>query len=411
MPGTSHAAAGHTDVVAVVLPPPEAAEAIISCWDAGVAVAPADPRAPGAELRRFLEELRPTHVHDRDGRHRMLDGLPTSEAVAAVVATSGTTGRPKGVELTWAGLKASSAAVSEAVAAGPGSRWLCCVPLHAVAGLAIVARTWDRQLGLVVHPRFDPDAVMAAADQGGPLHVSLVATMLWRLLERGARLDRFAHVLLGGGPVPAGLLRRVEAAGRQAGDAGTHLSTTYGMSETWGGVVHDGHPLTGVAFRLGQGDEIELHTPTAMLGYRRHPADTGSAFTSDGWLRTGDVGAIGADGCLAVIDRRSDMVITGGVNVAPSEVEEVLRAHPGVADVCVVGYPDPEWSQRVVAFAVPEEPDRPPPLDSLRGFARSQLSAAKLPRQLVLVDAIPRTPGGKPRRKALRSSLAGTIDP
>jgi acyl-CoA synthetase (AMP-forming)/AMP-acid ligase II len=141
--------------------------------------------------------------------------------------------------------------------------------------------------------------------------------------------------------------------------------------------------------------------PVVMRGYRLRPANTAAALSSDGWLRTGDVGARAEDGTLRVVDRGRDLVVTGGVSVSPTEVEGVLHRHPGVADVAVGGAPDAEWGERVVAHVVATDPSAPPTLAELRAFAAGHLSSAKLPRQVVLVDSIPRTPGGKIRRRLL----------
>ena len=143
-----------------------------------------------------------------------------------------------------------------------------------------------------------------------------------------------------------------------------------------------------------------------MLGYHGAPDETRRAFTSDGSLRTGDVGQIGADGRLYVVDRLRDLVISGGVNVSPSAVEAVLTTDPSVADAGVIGAADPEWGERVVACVVVADPDRPPTLTGLRDRARAALSAAELPRELRLVDAIPRTASGKVRRAELRGLTA-----
>ncbi|HEX7276642.1 MAG TPA: AMP-binding protein [Acidimicrobiales bacterium] len=357
----------------VRLPAPEAADAIRRAWDRGRGVLVLDPKAPAAEIERIVDRL------DPDG--------DVSPDVAAVVVTSGTTGEPKGVELTFGGLQASARAVSDAIGvrAGGGDRWLCCLPLHHVGGLAVLARSWTVGTPVEVLPRFDPELV-AASDA---TVVSLVPLMARRLLAAGVDLaGRFRRVLIGGGPVPADL-------------PGT---PTYGLTETWGGVVHAGHPLDGVEVALGHDDEILVRGLVVMRGYRSPTgdADTRTAFTRDGWLRTGDAGAIDGQGRLTVVDRLRDLVKTGGVSVAPTEVEAVLIDHPGVADVCVTGAPDPEWGERVVAHVVPADRSAPPTVDDLRAFARDRLSAAKLPREVVVVDAIPRTPGGKLLRRHLR---------
>ena len=351
---------------------PDAAAAILEAWDGGRAVLVLDPRAPEPEIEGIRARLRP-------------DAGVASD-VAAVVATSGTTGEPKGVELTWAGLRASAEGVTEAVAAGPGDRWLCCLPLHHVGGLAVLARSWATGVPVTVLPRFDVDRVASAA----ATLVSLVPTMANRLVDAGVDLGRFRRVLVGGGPsevVPGPVTR------------------TYGLSETWGGVVHEGHALPGVEVAIGPGDEILVRGDVVMRGYRLAPEETAAAFTADGWLRTGDAGFLGDDGLLRVVDRLRDLVITGGVNVSPTEVERVLAAHPAVSDVCVTGAPDPDWGERVVAFVVPREGVEPPSLGELRAFGAERLSAPKLPRQVVAIEAVPRTPGGKPRRRRLAALL------
>ena len=398
------------EAVAILLPPPEAARVAVDLWEAGEAVVPLDPAAPVPDVQRSLAALRPTAVIDRDGRRRLRDGVPVAAGVAAVVATSGTTGEHKGVELTFAGLAASGAAVSSAIA-GAGGRWLCCLPTHLVAGLAVVGRAWATGAPVTVHPGFDPAAVEEAAGRGAT-SVSLVPTMLRRLLDAApAAVAGFEHILLGGGAIEPDLLAR-------ARDAGATVSTTYGMTETWGGVVHNGHPLPGVQLRLELPDdeqtvdeetvgEILLRAPMLMRGYRLWPEGTAAAIDADGWYRTGDLGRFDpeAGGRLWVVDRLGDLVNTGGVKVSPTEVERILARHPAVADVCVAGRPDPDWGQRVVAFVVPAEPGSPPSLDDLRSFARDELPAAKLPREVVVLRAIPRTPGGKPLRRLLPAPI------
>src|SRR6266536_3424243 len=377
-PGSLPGMSESTPLLAVVLPRPAAAAAVVRAWEAGEAVLPLDPAAPGPELRRALEALGPTHLVDRDGRVALPAGEPVEDGVAAVVATSGTTGTPKGAELTAAGIQASARAVSAALGAGPGDRWLACVGLHSVAGLAIVARAWHGGLPLEVHERFDVARAADAATGGGATLVSLVPTMLARLLDGGADLARFRRILLGGAPAPAGL------------------------TETFGGVVHDGHPIAGVELAIGPGGEIAVRGPMVLRRYRRDPRATRSALRH-GWLHTADVGRLGPGGRLEVLGRRDDLVITGGVSVHPAEVEAVLVRHPGVVDVAVGSAPDPEWGQRLVAYVVPLDRLLPPTLADLRGFARERLAAAKAPRELVLVDGLPRTASGKLLRRRLRS--------
>jgi len=399
-------------LLAVALPRPAAAEAVVRAWEAGEAVLPLDPDAPGPELARVLAAARPTHLLDAGGRSRLRDGRPAAAGTAAVVASSGTGGRPKAVELDAAAIRAAAHAVSSALAAGPGDRWLCCLPLHGVAGLAIVARAWHGGLPLEVHERFDPHRVARAA--GRATLVSLVPAMLPRLRAAGADLGRFRRVLLGGGPLPA------------AAEGG--LVRTYGLTETFGGVVHDGHPLHGVQLRVvrggesggltpsppvdggGDGGEVLVRGPMLFRGYRGDPARTAAALR-EGWLHTGDLGRLEPDGRLVVLGRGDDLIVSGGVNVHPVEVEAVLAAHPAVAEVGVRGLPDPEWGQRVAAFAVPADPADPPTLAELRAFALERLPAAKAPRQLVLLPALPRGPSGKLLRRLLPAAPAAREEP
>nr|MDQ3643336.1 fatty acid--CoA ligase family protein [Actinomycetota bacterium] len=368
---------GSGRLIPVRLPAIEAAAAIRAAWDSGDAVLVLDPRAPQPEVEGILDRMRP--------------GTGVGPDVAAVVVTSGTAGAPKGVELTWDGLAASGAAVASALEVEPGDRWLACLPLQYVAGLAVLGRAWTTGTPVTVLERFDVTAV-AGADAS---LVSLVPTMVRRLREAGTDLERFRRILLGGGPVR---------------EEGPNIVATYGLTETWGGVVHDGHALEGVELSLGPGDEILVRGPMVMRGYRLAPEETAAAFTADGWLRTGDAGTIDADGRLRVVDRLRDLIISGEVNVSPSEVEAVLAQHPAVADVCVVGAPDPEWGERVVAHVVPKEEHAPPGLAELRAFAADHLSAAKLPRAVVVTDVIPRTAGGKPLRRVLARGMVRPAD-
>ena len=379
-------------LVAIALPRPAAARAVVAAWEAGEAVLPLDPEAPAPELKGILAAARPTHLLDAGGRSRLPGGEPAEAGLAVVLATSGTSGTPKVVELGADAVRWSALATSRALAAGPGDRWLCCLPLHRVAGLAVVARAWHTGLPIEVHERFDPGAVRAAA--GRATLVSLVPAMLRRLLAAGDEAARFRRVLLGGGPVPADL---VEEAARR----GIGLVRTYGLTETFGGMVHDGHPLDGAELRIGGPEgELLVRGPMLLRRYRGDPGRTADALAG-GWLRTGDLGRIGPGGRLEVLGRSDDLVISGGVNVHPDEVEAVLAAHPGVAEAAVAGRPDPEWGQRVAAFVVPRDPANPPTLAELRAFAGERLAPAKAPRELVLLPALPRSPSGKLLRRLL----------
>ncbi len=389
MPATDEAL-----LLAVLLDRPAASAAVRAAWDAGEAVAVLDPSAPPIQTDATLAAVRPTHVLDRHGRHRMRTGVPAPHGVAAVVATSGTTGTPKAVELTRAGLETMGHGVQSAIDGSADDRWLLCMPAHHVAGLAILARSYVTGATVVALDSFDVAAVAAAPRDQQTTLLSVVPTMLHRLLEAGAPLSEWRRVLVGGAPTPTRLWAR-------AMEEGVALVDAYGQSETWGGCVLNGRPIAGVEAMLAPDDEILVRGPVVMRAYRGRPEETVEVLEPDGWLHTGDVGAWTDDGRLRVVDRRRDVVITGGVNVSPTEVEDLLSRHPAVADVGIAGAPDDEWGERVVAFVVPVDPTDPPTLDALREFARVHLAVAKLPRQVVIVETLPRSVSGKLRRREL----------
>ena len=385
-------------LVAIMLPRPAAAAAVAEAWDAGEAVTVLDPAAPPAVRARLLDLLRPTHLLDEKGRRDLPGGVAVAGDTAAVVATSGTTATPKGVELTVSGLEAMGAGFATAFGSPAADRWLICLPLHHVAGLAILARARVSGAGLVVHAGFEIDAVASSPSAERTTLVSLVPTMLHRLLAADAPMRSFRRIVIGGAPLPPAVRARATSAGAVVVDA-------YGLSETWGGILLDGAPIAGAAVMLGDNDEVLLRGPMVMRAYRLRPDETAAAFTPDGWLRTGDVGVQDPDGRIRIVDRRKDLVISGGVNISPRAVEDALADHPEIDDVAVVGTPDEEWGERVVAYVVPRDPRAPVTLADVRAFGRDQLAATHLPRELVLVDAIPRTDGGKILRRELRRAM------
>ncbi|MSO79206.1 MAG: AMP-dependent synthetase [Acidimicrobiia bacterium] len=420
MPGQSG-----TPLVAVRLPRPQAATAITAAWDRGEAVLVLDPDAPRIATQRLLERFAPTHMIDPTGLHPIggqpiegqpiegqpiegqpiegqpiegqpIEGQAVEDGTAAIVVTSGTTGEPKGVELTFVGLEAIGTAFGSMLGVEPSDRSLVCLPLHHVAGLAILARARVIGVPVTVHDGFSMHAVAAAPTAEGATLVSLVPTMLGRLVDAGAPLHQFRRIIVGGSPTPPDLRARAESVGAPIVDA-------YGLSETWGGVVLDGEPIPGIEVKLSPDAEVLMRGPMVMRGYRNAPDATAAAFDRDGWFNTGDIGRWADDGRLHVVDRARDIVITGGVNVSPTAVENALAPDPHVSDVCVVGTADPEWGERVVAFVVAHDPSDPPTLEGLRAFGRDAgLSDPQLPRQLVLARVIPRAPSGKPLRRELR---------
>lgn len=321
---------------------------------------------------------------------------PTLPGTAVVVATSGSTGAPKGVELSASALSASAVA-THARLGGPG-QWLLTLPAHHIAGVQVIVRSLLAGYAPVLRGT-QAFASAVASMTGARRYTSLVPTQLVRLLDDPVGLDAlrtFDAVLLGGAATPAPLLERARA-------AGVPVWTTYGMSETAGGCVYDGRPLDGVRVRLVDG-VVELAGPVLASGYRLDPAATASAFV-DGWFRTTDLG-VWEDGSLSVVGRADFMINTGGVKVAPAAVEAVLSAQPGVAEVCVVGLDSDEWGQMVAAVVVPAGPV--PDVSSLLAAVRARLGGPATPKVVRFVSSLPLQGPGKIDRIGVKDLLRGT---
>ncbi len=350
-------------------------DALRRVWDAGDAAFPLDRRLPAPARRAVLSSIAPDRVIDEDGL-RALDGAGVECGDALVVATSGTTGTPRGVVLTHDAVSASALATSARLGVTSDDTWLACLPLSHVGGLSVVVRAIITDARLVVHDGFDAKAVRAAAIDGATM-VSLVPTALRRIDPR-----LFRRVVLGGSRPPALLPDNVVS--------------TYGMTETGSGIVYDGHPLDGVQLRVDEGGEVRIRCPMLLRTYR-----DGVCPLVDGWFATGDLGEIGADGRLIVHGRKTEMIITGGENVWPSVVEAALSSHPSVREIAVAGVADIEWGQRVVAWIVPADPATPPTLESIRSMVGESLPTYMAPRELRVVQSLPTTSSGKVRRRDL----------
>lgn len=390
------------DLVAVALPPgPAWMDLVREVWAAGAALLPIDPRLPRTEAEAILRLARPTavvtEVEGEPSGRRTDDGVAADEGVVLLVHTSGTAGAPKLVEFERRSVDAAVAASALALEATPRDPWICCLPLSHVGGMLVLLRGVLLGAPVSVHPGFDPALVGA---ERAAAFVSVVPTMLLRLLDAGTELSRFRAILVGGAHLRPELRERAER-------AGARVTETYGLTESCGGVVYDGYPLPGVEVRINRDGGIELRGPTTMLGYRFDDDATARAFTEDGWLRPGDAGEMDADGRLHVVGRIDDLINTGGEKVWPREVEVAIGDHPKVAEVGVGGRLDPEWGQRVVAFVVPTDPADPPTLEELRELATRRIGRHKAPRQLELVDRLPRTFSGKLRRAALSGGWGG----
>jgi o-succinylbenzoate---CoA ligase len=333
------------------------------------------PDGPPAVVDAALRVLRPEE--------------PLEAGADLVVVTSGSTGNGRAVLLPAAALEASAAA-THARLGGPGS-WLLALPVSAIAGLQVLCRSILFGSPPAVLGKGEPLADAVRRMPAGRRYTALVPTQLRRFLdEEPDGLRSLDAVLVGGAATDAGLLAR-------AWREGVPVVTTYGMTETAGGCVYEGEPLDGVRVRVTDG--VELAGPTLALGYRLDPVATEAAFAG-GWFRTRDAGALDADGRLTVTGRLDDVVITGGVNVAPAAVEAALREHPDVADAVVFGRPDPTWGQRVVAAVVPA-PGATPELPTLRDWVADRLGRPAAPRQLHVLRALPLLHTGKPDRRAV----------
>lgn len=347
------------------------------------------PDGDDREIARLSDALRPGEAIDDD--------------VALVVATSGTTGVPKGAQLSASALRASGTATHERIG-GPGS-WLLALPAHHIAGLQVLARAVLAGTDPVivdVAGGFDPAALPAAvARMPGPRrYSSMVPTQLIKALdhpEATAALADLDAILLGGAATPAPVLEQARA-------AGVTVIRTYGMSETCGGCVYDGVPLGGVRLRVDADSRVLLGGPVLASGYRGLPDHP--AFAEPGWFRTDDAGIV-TDGALRILGRLDEAISTGGLTVVPQVVEAALVTHPDVAEVAVFAVPDERLGQRVVAAVVPVA-GAAPSLESVREWVVRTLDPTAAPREVHLVDALPLRGPGKVDRRALVSRFAPT---
>lgn len=333
---------------------------------------------------------------DNDDLRGLRVGEAIDDDVALVVTTSGTTGKPKGALLTAAALAASAAATHDRLG-GPGS-WLLALPPYHIAGIQVLVRSLlagSAPVELDVSHGFDAAELPRAVStlSAGRRYTSLVAAQLAKALAdpaAAAALAELDAVLLGGGPAPRPVLDAAAA-------AGITVVRTYGMSETAGGCVYDGVALDGVRLRVDDG-RIVIGGATVAKGYR-NPVDP-DPFAEPGWFRTDDLGAIDS-GVLTVLGRADDAISTGGLTVLPQPVEAALCTHPAVGDCAVFGLADDRLGQRVVAAIVVRDGSGPPTLDALRTHVAGILHTTAAPRELHIVDALPRRGIGKVDRAAL----------
>lgn len=389
-------------VVALTLPAgAEYALTLHALMKLGAIALPLNPRLAEPELEAELARSEPVLVIS--GRDQLtaseadfpLLGEHDLDAVHCRILTSGTSGSPRSIDLTYGNHLWAAVGSAFNLGVDPGDRWLCCLPIHHIAGLAILMRSVIYGTGAVVHDGFDVDRVAESLERDRITLVSLVATQIVRLLDAGIDLSGPRAVLAGGGPVPLEVLEEASA-------RGATVVQTYGLTEAASQVTtlspqdarrrlgSAGRPLLTTHLRIRDG-EILVQGPTVAPGC----AD------EEGWLHTGDLGRIDDDGFLYVEGRLGDLIVSGGENVVPSEVEDVLVAHPDVAEAAVVGRPDPEWQEAVTAVVVLRD-GAASSADELRRHCSRALAPHKVPKRFEFASELPRTQWGKLKRRALR---------
>jgi O-succinylbenzoic acid--CoA ligase len=341
-------------------------------------------------------------------------------AEGCILFTSGTSGTPKAAVLTWGNFWHSALASAYRIGVLPHDRWLCVLPLFHVGGLSIVLRSCLYGTAIDLRRTFDAVELDAALRTEPITLVSLVPTMLHRLLDVKQPDTTYAAlrlVLLGGAAASSELMARAQA-------ADIAIATTYGLTEATSQVctalpvdalrkpASVGKPLPFTQVRVidpagndappNTEGEVIARGPTVMRGYLDDDVSTARAI-QDGWLHTGDIGKFDDEGDLFILQRRSDLIVSGGENVYPADVEAALRQHPSVVDCLVIGVDSAEWGQQVAALVVASTPlnER-----DLVDFARARIAGYKVPRMVRFVDALPLNASGKPDRKQAAAVFA-----
>jgi malonyl-CoA/methylmalonyl-CoA synthetase len=401
---------------------PELLSLYLAVLKVGAVYTPLNDAYSGAEVAYFIEDAEPALVvRDAAEVARLAEGMaPFGEAVArdaddlaALIYTSGTTGRSKGAMVTHGNLASNALTLQSAWEFSADDVLLHALPIFHVHGLFVALHcallSGGRMLWL---PKFDAAAVVKALLRATVMMG--VPTFYTRLLaEPGLSRETAAHVRLfisGSAPLLPATFEEFEAR------TGHRILERYGMSEA--GMITSnpldgaripgsvGYPLPGVALRLSDRGGIEIKGPNVFRGYWRMPEKTAEEFTEDGWFRTGDVGRVDPDGRLWISGRAKDLIISGGFNVYPKEIELVLDEMAGVEESSVIGVPHPDFGEAVVAVVVGDADEA-----VLLAGARKTLAAFKAPKRILFVDALPRNAMGKVQKNVLRSRYEGLFGP
>jgi o-succinylbenzoate---CoA ligase len=380
------------DRVALALSGEDLVVAVHGCLLIGAVAVPIDLRLPaGDRAIRAVGAVSTVHAPLDGPAATPIEPALTSElslaAPATIMHTSGSTAAPRPVSLSYANWLWNALGSALALGLDPQERWLCPMPLVHVGGLSIQIRSAIYGTTVRLYERFDTAAVAGALMDPAQrvTLVSLVPTMLARLLEAGLHQPpTLRWALLGGGPIAPALLER-------ARNAGVSVAPSYGMTEACSQIATHGWPLLGVELRIAQDDELLVRGPTVAT----------DSLADDGWLHSGDLGALDQHGRLSIIGRKADTIVTGGENVAPVEIEAALLEHPAVADAAVFGRPDREWGEAVVASVVLRA-GRAVESEELRAHCAERLASFKVPKAFQFVARLPRGETGKLRRRELR---------
>ena len=366
------------ELVAIDMPAGDAFVNVLrKVWDSGDAVLPIDQRLPEVARKNLITQFKVSSLIGADGlRVKVAPGEPVDEGDALVVATSGSTGEPKGVVHTHGSIKAAVANTGARLGCSAADHWLACISLAHVGGLSVVLRALHFGSQLTIESRADKATIESAVKNGANM-TSLVPTIL-----HSVDVSNFKTVLVGGAHTSTNLP--------------SNAISTYGLTETFGGVVYNGEPIDGVEIRIGTDSAIEIRCDSLLRTYRNgiDPKN------SEGWLHTGDLGEF-KDGKLSVLGRKDDLIKTGGYKVWPIAVENSLCQHEVVADVVVAGTPDEKWGQTVTAWVVLRPDTKSLRLEDLSKHVRLTLPDYCAPKKVFIVDEIPRSSLGK----ALMSEL------